>query len=384
MNNKSYLYEKNYSFKPAHIINFHGIYPKKAEEYYQDGLKLKGEEKLAEAIASFKKAVELKPDYGIALYETGWCSNELKEYSNAVSFLRKARNNIPNEPRVYFELGYTFEKSENYDSAIAAYNNCLKLKPDYSGAFKRLGYIYYEKDNYNEAIAQFQKYELNAKTPITDYLFWYRKGFSYNAIKEYENAKNNLKKSLEFKTDHLNTYLELGFAETKLKNNDAAIEWFKKAMDIDPKSHISYNGIAEVYRDNIKNMNEAISWYQKTLLVKANERKACYGMGYCLNSQSKYAEAIPYLRQAIASESTYTAAYVELGYSLYKTGDNPGALSNFDKALSLNPKNENARFYAGLVYISQKNKIKAQQMVNELKTLNSKNASLLQERVNKM
>jgi Tfp pilus assembly protein PilF len=78
------------------------------------------------------------------------------------------------------------------------------------------------------------------------------------------------------------------------------------------------------------------------------------------------------------------AAYVELGYSLFKTGDNTGALANFDKALSLNSKNENARFYAGLVYISQKNKAKAQQMVDELKILNSKNATLLQERVNKM
>lgn len=357
---------------------------KTAEEYYQAGLKLKDEKKLPEAIAAFEKALELKPNYGMALYESGWCNNEINKYSNAIALLRKARNFMSNEFKVFFELGFAFEKSENYDSAIAAYNNCLRLKSDYANTYKQLGYIYYEKDNYNEAIAQFQKYELNAKTPITDYLYWYRKGFSYNALKDYESAKTNLKKSLEFKSDYINTYLELGFAETKLKNNDAAIEWFKKAKDIDPKSHIPYNGIAEVYRDNLKDMNEAMNWYRKTLEVKANERKACFGMGYCLNSQSKYSEAIPHLKQAIASEETYTAAYVELGYSLYKTNDYTGAQSNFDKALSLNPKNENARFYNGLLYISQGNKSKAQQMVDELKILNSKNASVLQERVNKM
>lgn len=357
---------------------------KTAEEYYRDGLKLKDEKKPAEAIESFKKAVALNPKYGDALYETGWCYNDLEDYSAAITFLSKARNYIPNVPKVYYELGYAFEKSKNYDSAIVIYNNCLKLKPDYSGAYKRLGYIYYEKDKYNEAIAQFQNFELSAKTPITEYIYWYRKGYSCNAIKEYEQAKTALKKSLEFKTDYINTYLELGFAETKLKNNDAAIDWFKKANAIDPKSHIPYNGIAEVYRDNLKNMNEAMNWYQKTLAINSTERKACFGMGFCLNNQSKYSEAIPYLKQAIASEDTYTAAYVELGYSLFKTGDNAGALSNFDKALLLNPKNENARFYAGLLYISQKNKVKAQQMADELKILNSKNASLLQERVNKM
>jgi tetratricopeptide (TPR) repeat protein len=305
---------KQYSFLILFFLTVFNAYSQKtAEEYYKDGLKLKDEKKMSEAIAAFKKAVELKPNYGIAIYETGWCYNELKEYSIATSFLRKARSYIPDVPKVYYELGYAFEKSENYDSAIVTYNNCLKLKPDYSGAFKRLGYIYYEKDNYIETIAQFLKYELNAKTPITDYLYWHRKGFSYNAIKEYENAKTNLKKSLEFKTDYINTYLELGFAETKLKNNDAAIEWFKKAMAIDPKSHIPYNGIAEVYRDNLKDMNEAMNWYKKTLSVKANERKACFGMGYCLNSLSKYSEAIPYLKQAIASEDTYAGCLCGTG-----------------------------------------------------------------------
>ena len=62
-------------------------------------------------------------------------------------------------------------------------------------------------------------------------------------------------------------------------------------------------------------MNEAMTWYLKALEVKPKERKACFGLGYCLNSQQKYADAIPYLRTAIAEEATYTAAWVELGYS---------------------------------------------------------------------
>jgi tetratricopeptide (TPR) repeat protein len=160
-------------------------------------------------------------------------------------------------------------------------------------------------------------------------------------------------------------------------------EW-SQANKIDPKSHIPYNGIAEVYRDVKKDIDQAMIWYQKALIAKTDERKACFGMGYCLNSKQKYPEAIPYLKKAIEQESTYTAAYVELGYSYYMTKKDSDALSQFEKALELNPKNENARYYAGLVYISQKNKAKAQQMVNELQGLSSRNAATLQEKVNKM
>lgn len=355
-----------------------------ATEYYNTGKKLKDEKKVKEALEAFEKAIQLKPDYAEAIYETGWCRNDLKDYSGAIFMLRKARNLIPRVPKVYFELGYAFDKSGQTDSAIVNYNKCLSLKHDYCNAHKQLAYVYYTKDEYNEALAYFASADKKCSIAITDYLFWYRRGFSYNAIKKYDSAIIFLSKSLQYKTDYENTYLELGFANTKLKKDAEAIEQFTKAMNINPKSHIPYNGIAEVYRDNKKDMNEAMNWYKKTMAINPKERKANFGMGYCLNSQSKYSEAIPYLKQAIESENTYTAAYVELGYSYFKTGDNTLALTHLNKALELNPKNENARFYKGLLYISKGDKTNAMQMYNELNSMGNKNAAALKKKIDSM
>lgn len=355
-----------------------------ATTLYNEGLKLKNDKKSAEALAKFRRASELKPGYTEALYEMGWCQNDTKDYTGAIVSLRKARIGWPSIPKVYFELGYAFEKMGQTDSAIRTYNTCLLLKSDYSLAHKQLGYIAYTKDDFENALLNFAKYEASSKTPVTDYLYWYRKGFCYNAQKNYDAAKIALLRSLENKADYTNTFLELGFACSRLKLNDEAISYYTKAKEIEPQNHVAYNGIAEVYRDNKKDMDMAMSWYQKALAVKADERKACFGMGYCLNSKARYGEAIPYLKKAVEKEPTYTAAYVELGYSYFKTNSSTLAESNFKKALELNGKNENARFYLGLMYIDQKNRSKAQQMVDELKALNSKNAAGLQEKVNKM
>ncbi len=355
-----------------------------ATTLYNEGLKLKNDKKSAEALAKFRRASELKPGYTEALYEMGWCQNDTKDYTGAIVSLRKARTGWPSIPKVYFELGYAFEKMGQIDSAIRTYNTCLLLKSDYSLAHKQLGYISYGKDDFENALLNFAKYEASSKTPVTDYLYWYRKGFCYNAQKNYDAAKIALLRSLENKADYTNTYLELGFACSRLKLNDEAISYYTKAKEIEPQNHVAYNGIAEVYRDNKKDMDMAMSWYQKALAVKADERKACFGMGYCLNSKARYGEAVPYLKKAVEKEPTYTAAYVELGYSYFKTNSSTLAESNFKKALELNAKNENARYYLGLMYIDQKNRSKAQQMVDELKALNSKNAASLQEKVNKM
>lgn len=377
---------KSNRFIPAIIglIAVTSVAAQDATALYNEGIKLKGEKKSKEAIARFEQAISLKQDYYDAIYELGWCLNDNKNYTAALSALRKVRPAWSGTYKVHFELGYAFEKLSLYDSAIASYNRCLEINENNAGVHRQLGYIAYGKDDYAKALEHFRNFEARSKTEITDYLYWYRKGFCYNATKNYAEAVPTLEKSAQYKNDYINTHLELGFAKSRLRKDDEAIAHYNKAIELDPKSHIPYNGIGEVYRDYKKDIPQAMTWYQKALAINPNERKACFGMGYCLNSQGKYEDAISYLKKAISSEDTYTAAYVELGYSYYMTKRNDEAITNLNKAMSLNPANENSRYYLGLVYIDKKDKAKAQQMVDELKKLSSKNADKLQTKVNAM
>src|ERR1700760_821416 len=82
-----------------------------AEEYYNAAVTLEDDNKIDEAITSFKKAVSLNANYTDALYELGWCYNEQGKYSDAMPVLKKATQGS-SAAKVYFELGYAQQYSK--------------------------------------------------------------------------------------------------------------------------------------------------------------------------------------------------------------------------------------------------------------------------------
>ena len=78
-----------------------------AQEWYDQGLKLRTDKKIPEAINAFKEATKLKSDFKEAFYEMGWCYNDRKEYTSAIASLRTARSLGLDYAKMFFELGFS-------------------------------------------------------------------------------------------------------------------------------------------------------------------------------------------------------------------------------------------------------------------------------------
>ncbi len=353
-----------------------------ATQLYDEGIKLQDQDKNAEAIASFKKAIGKDPNYKEALYSAGWNSNELKKYSDALAYLQKAKTLWPNEAKVYLELGYACENLDKKTEAIENYNKCLSLDDGYALAYKYLGILYYDTYDYKKSLVNISSYiELKPDTKDDD--IYYRKGVSENELEQYSDALVSIKKADELKPNNVKFLNELGYTYYMLKNTDDALKYYNKAVSIDPKSQTGLNGIADVSRKLKKETTEAIKLYRKTLEINPKNTKANYWIGWCYNELEKPTEAIPYLKRVIAEDDKYVAAYTELGYCDYSLKNYDEALSNFKKAMAIE-KTELGLYYAGLCYVEKKQKSDAVKMVSELKALDSEYVEKLQKLIDKM
>jgi Tfp pilus assembly protein PilF len=107
------------------------------------------------AISSYKRSIELDPNYaqphnnlGAALADTGNAGEAAIEY-------RKAVRIDPRNPAPYNNLGLLFAAAQKADEAIASYRKSIELDPKFPDAYQNWGLILLSQGRYNEAEEKF-------------------------------------------------------------------------------------------------------------------------------------------------------------------------------------------------------------------------------------
>ncbi len=120
------------------------------------------EGKFNEAVKSYKKAIDLKPDFPEVHYNLGIVLKNLGRLDEAIKSYKKAIDLKPDFCEAYYNLGNTLKNLGILDEAKKNYKKAIELKPDYAVAFNNLGNILYDEGNLVAAI-NYYKQALNIK-----------------------------------------------------------------------------------------------------------------------------------------------------------------------------------------------------------------------------
>ena len=96
--------------------------PDNASYQYNLGASLKALKNFKDATPHLEKAIELKPDFGLAYQELAGCYNELSRYGDAIDTARKGLDHTDKKAGLYVAWGEALEKIGSYDEAISAFS----------------------------------------------------------------------------------------------------------------------------------------------------------------------------------------------------------------------------------------------------------------------
>lgn len=153
----------------------------------------------------------------------------------------------------------------------------------------------------------------------------------YMKQKMYANAKTTLESSLQYHPLDSDLLNELGKVSLLMKNETAALGYFKKAIPV---------GVLSNYGSTLRRLGhieEAKSIYQLALSISPNDSDLQYNLGNLYLNQKRYAEAQALFAQCVKLTPDFAEAHFHLGLAHAGLGNSKQALEELKTYLKLMP-----------------------------------------------
>ena len=241
-----------------------------------------------QAWTSVKKAVEKVPQDPEAWYYYGEIAGQkgdIKEMMNGFDKSLALKNTF--EAQITDAKNRYFAKF--YNSGVQTYNNFIKIEDKEGESATKI---------LNKMIGEFQ----NAILIKNDFQANRLISIAYNGLNDDENRLKYLKAATESNPDTALGWVDLGFYYRTLKNYDKAIEYFKKALEVEPKNTNALTLHAECL-DFSGKKDEAIAAYKTAVEANPDEKAIPFNLGLLLYKEANLDKIDPEERIKYLEES---------------------------------------------------------------------------------
>ncbi len=203
----------------------------KANDLLVEGKRLHDAGKYEEAIASFDKAIEIKPKFADLWKSKGDALRWLKKYEEAIASYDKAIEIDPKNALTWMNKGIVWHYLKKHDDAIASYDKATEIDPKNVDAWNYKGNALCYLSRYDDAIASYDKAtEIDPEKAVA----WSNKGHALLELKKYEEVIASVDKAIEIKPKFAIAWVRKASALRKLERYDDAMMCYDEAIKIDP------------------------------------------------------------------------------------------------------------------------------------------------------
>jgi tetratricopeptide (TPR) repeat protein len=234
--------------------------------------------------------------------------------------------------RNYLSLGSVFFERGYPETSEAFFRRALQDDPASAEALYGLGSVYLQQQKTKEARESFERaLRLQASYPGT-----------------IPNAWNNL-----------------GILSAKVGDAAAAIDFFQRALQIDPAHLIALVNLGNAYRQQ-KEWGDAKKVLQRALEVEPDDPEVNYSLGMVCAQLDEPDRAYEYLKRAVELRPIYPEALNNLGVLYLRTRRPEEAVHSFEECIRVAPEYDQSYLNLARVYAIQGQREKARDVLLEL------------------
>jgi eukaryotic-like serine/threonine-protein kinase len=176
---------------------------------YAEGIRLHERFREEAAAPHFERAIELDPEFAMALAKLGVVMSNLGRAEKGDQYAERALEHLDRlseRERLYIEGWYLSRKPATIDKAIDSYERAVERYPDHGSARHNLGNLLFETERYDEAIEQLEELRSRGMMfPAT----YEQLAQAYMALDDIDKAREVLREFSDRNPDDWTTLLSL-------------------------------------------------------------------------------------------------------------------------------------------------------------------------------
>jgi superkiller protein 3 len=308
-------------------------------QLFREGERLFRDGKYDEALAAFRKVVELNPDDGEAWVYIGTILLTKRDYDGAIPALEKGlTQSLP--PAVaapgWVNLGVAYQIGRrDLEKAIAAYTKAVSLKPDLPEAHFNLILAHLAQNNFSEAL----KASENAFKAMGKLLRAEQTQATFEQVltflpRDYDRALQVLRSLAEQQLPRPEFHDLMGKAYEGLKQFSRAALCYGQAAALAPQV-AQYHANFGWALGQMGQWEAAARVLERATSLDAQNAFALLSLGIAYSELGRWQEAARVLNRAVEREPQNWVAHVRLAAAYEQLGDTKKAMQEYLAALGI-------------------------------------------------
>ena len=230
-----------------------------------EAMELHKKGKVSEAVALLTRLVDERKGFALAYYDLALIHYQMGRLSEAIRVLKLGMERVPGDYALFFNCVSYLVAAGRYDEVIETVNK-----------------------------SRFRVLE-------TDPGAWVNLGVAYSGKGDLENARRSYEKALSLDDQNAMVYnnLAANYLQLSPKMRDQVlfnrgIEYFKKAIELEPSYASPYDGLGSAYR-SADDLDGAILCWEKALQLNPNSDRTLYSLGLAYCDKGEPTKALGYL-----------------------------------------------------------------------------------------
>lgn len=236
-----------------------------------------------------------------------------------------------------------YEKNKDYVKAEEMFKQAIEEEPQNWEAHLYLALALAQQEKYAEAeesftyareIAPEDKKELVYGNQHKFFVDNYNQGITRNSTKNYDEAVEFFKKAVAVEPTYAKGHVNLGVAYSMLGENDKALAAFQEAVRVDPTSVEAWENLGITYQA-MREYTKAREAFAKMVELDPDNVNGKYALADMYFNEGNHEKALEFYEQTAETQTDDPALQYQIGASNFSLEDYSEAAMAFQKAAAL-------------------------------------------------